>query len=109
MVNNEFICRMKRRKEIEEWPAKITRIVNHGSHYEIKISSRSSITVIFGKSQQGGFCCIPDWKVGCHLAKLTDLHWNLERLTAAMKKDKVDAVTVAYALAFMGKLLEDEQ
>ena len=106
MGNVEFTCKMKKRKEIEEWPAKITRIVNHGSHYEINISSRSSITVIFGESQRGGFCCIPDWKAGCHLAGFKDIHWNLEQLTAALK-NKVDAVTVAFALAAVGKLLDE--
>jgi len=99
---------MRKGKNIEEWPATITRLINHGSHYEMQISSRSSIRVIFGDSQRGGFCCVPDWNAGCALAGYTDLRWNLERITKAMK-NKIDAVTVAFAIATVGKMLEDGQ
>lgn len=104
----KFMCKMRKGKSIEEWPATITRLTNHGSHYEMQISSRSSITVIFGESLSGGFCCVPDWKAGCALAGYNDLFWNFERITAAMK-NKVDATTVACAIAAVGKMLEDGQ
>lgn len=104
----KFTCKMRKGKQIEEWPGTITMLINHGSHYEMRISSRSSITVIFGDSQRGGFCCVPDWKAGCDLAGFNDLFWNLERITTAMKKDKVDAITVAYAIATVGKLLDEK-
>jgi len=108
MSDIKFMCKMRRGKQIEEWPGTITRLVNHGSHYEMQISSRSSITVIFGDSQRGGFCCIPDWKAGCELAGYTDIFWNLEHITAAMgRNNKVDAVTVAYAIAAAGHLLDE--
>ncbi|MGE5631599.1 MAG: DUF6618 family protein [Caulobacteraceae bacterium] len=97
---------MRRGKSIEEWPATITKLINHGSHYEMQISSRSSITVIFGDTLRGGFCCIPGDNAGCELAGYNDLFWNLERITAAMK-NKVDAVTVAFAIAAVGKLLDE--
>ena len=56
----------------------------------------------------GGFCCVPDWNAGCYLAGFNDLNWNLEKITYAMK-NKVDAVTVAFAIAAVGKMLEDGQ
>lgn len=104
MKGLKFKCKLKKSKTVEEWPAEITRFVNHGSHYEITISSRSSINVIFGGTQNGGFCCIPDWKAGCELAGYEDINWNYERLQASMK-NKVDAITVAYALAAIGQTL----
>lgn len=104
MKGLEFICRMKKGKGMEEWPARITRFMDHGSHFEMTVSSRSSINVIFGQTQNGGFCCVPDWGAGCELASYTDFTWNLEHLQAAMK-NKVDAVTVACALAAVGQTL----
>jgi hypothetical protein len=52
--------------------------------------------VVFGKSSQRYFACIPDFDAGCHLANLNDIFWNTERLTAAL--NIVDGVTVATAL-----------
>lgn len=103
-----FMCKMRKGKSIEEWRAKITKLINHGSHYEMQISSRSGITVIIGETQRGGFCCVPDYKAGCDLARFNDLRWNLERITAAIK-NKVDATTVAFAIAAVGKMLDDGQ
>lgn len=103
----KFMCKMRKGKQVEEWPATITRIADHGGYFEMHISSRSGIDVVFGGTQRGGFCCVPDWKAGCELAGYTDIFWNLERITASMKKnDKVDAVTVAYAIAAVGELLD---
>lgn len=103
----KFTCKMRKGKQVEEWPATLTQLINHGSHYEMQISSRSSIRVIFGDSQRGGFCCVPDDKAGCALAGFNDLFWNLEHITAAMK-NKVDATTVAFAIAAVGKMLEED-
>lgn len=89
----EFKCSLGNKS----WTGKITKVIEHGSHAELQIQSRSAITAIIGKTQVGNFCCIPDWQAGCHLADLSDSFWNYESLNNAMK-NKVDAMTIAKAL-----------
>lgn len=91
-----FECEMKNNRGIERWKGAIPRLVNYGSHFEIRIDSRSGIMVLFGKTSQGGFACMPDYNAGCHLSNLKDKFWNTEKLTAAL--GKVDGITVAEAL-----------
>ena len=55
-----FECQMKTDRGTKRWKGMILRLLNHGSHFEIRIESRSGITVIFGKTSQGGFACMPD-------------------------------------------------
>ncbi|MBU3192290.1 hypothetical protein K9O30_23005 [Clostridium bowmanii] len=92
----KFECTMKMGKKIESWSGMITKLTKFGSHYELKIESRSGFIVVIGKTNYGNFACIPDYDVGCHLSTLNDLFWNSERLSAIM--NKVDAITVANAL-----------
>lgn len=92
----KFECTMKIGKRIEHWPGMVTNLTKFGSHYELKIESRSGFIVVIGKTNQGNFACIPDYDVGCHLSTLKDLFWNSERLRAVM--NKVDAITVAQAI-----------
>lgn len=92
----EFECTMKKGKKTENWPGRITNLTKFGSHYELKIESRSGFIVVVGKTNYGNFACIPDYDVGCHLSTLKDLFWNSERLSSIM--NKVDAITVAHAL-----------
>jgi len=87
---------MKIGKKTEAWPGRITSLTKFGTHYELKIESRSGFIVIIGKTNHGNFACIPDYNAGCHLSTLKDLFWNSERLRAIM--NKVDATTVAHAL-----------
>ncbi|WP_028309332.1 DUF6618 family protein [Desulfitibacter alkalitolerans] len=91
-----FECRMKTDSGIERWNGIIPKVVNHGSHFEIGIESRSGITVVFGKTSNGGFACMPDYNTGCHLSNLKDKFWNTEKLTAVL--GEVDGITVAQAL-----------
>lgn len=92
-----FICKHQQKS----WPAYIASLKNHGTHYEFVIQSRSRIMVVFGKTSQGHFACMPDFDAGCHLADLNDIFWNTEKLTAAL--GMVDGVTVATALGFLYK------
>lgn len=92
----KFECTMKTGKKIENWSGMITKLTEFGSHYELKIESRSGFIVVIGKTNYGNFACIPDYDVGCHLSNLNDLFWNSERLRAIM--NKIDAITVAHAL-----------
>lgn len=96
---NTFICKHKNKS----WEGYISKFEDYGSHYEIRIQSRSSITVLFGKTSQGYFACMPDFEAGCHLAGMNDVFWNTEKLTSAM--GVVDGITVASALVYLYKEL----
>jgi hypothetical protein len=87
-----FKCKTKE----EEWEGTISNLVKHSSSYEFWIKSRSSIMVVFGPTSRGGFACMPDFKVGCHLTNLKDQFWNTEQLIEVL--GKVDGQTVATAL-----------
>jgi hypothetical protein len=100
----KFECTMKTGKKIENWSGMITKLTEYGSHYELKIESRSGFIVVIGKTSYGNFACIPDYDVGCHLSNLNDLFWNSERLRAIM--NKVDAITVAHALQAIAKHID---
>lgn len=51
-----FECSYKARKGAKEcWPGYISGFKEHGSHFEIFIQSRSSILVLFGKTEYGYF------------------------------------------------------
>jgi len=91
-----FECQMKTDGGIERWKGNIPGFVNYGSHFEVRIESRSGIMVLFGKTSQGGFACMPDYDTGCHLSNLKDKYWNTERLTTVL--GEVDGITVAQAL-----------
>jgi len=91
-----FDCKMKTDDKTELWKGVIPGVLNHGSHFEIRIESRSGIMVVFGKTSRGGFACMPDFGAGCHLVDLKDTFWNTEQLTAVL--GEVDGITVAQAL-----------
>ena len=91
-----FDCIWKHGRKTEHWKGMIPEVINYGSHYEIWIKSRSGIMVMFGKTSRGGFACMPDFRVGCHLVDLKDIFWNTEKLTGVL--GKVDGITVARAL-----------
>lgn len=91
-----FTCRMKTEDGVEHWDGIIPRFEDYGSHYEIKIESRSGIMVIFGKTSHGGFACMPDHAAGCHLSDLRDKFWNTEQLIPIL--GEIDGITVAQAL-----------
>jgi len=88
----KFTCTSKD----EEWKGTITNFVQHTNSYEFWIESRSSIMVVFGTTSRGGFACMPDFRVGCHLTDLKDKFWNTEQLVGAL--GEVDGITVSTAL-----------
>ena len=95
-INMMFECVSTTNRKKESWEGQIVEFLNHGSHCEVRIESRSGILVVFGKTKQGGFASIPDFGAGCHLANLRDKFWNTEKLTSVL--GKVDGITVASAL-----------
>ena len=100
----KFECEMKIGKKIESWSGMITKLTKFGSHYELKIESRSGFIVVIGKTNYGNFACIPDYDVGCHLCNLKDLFWNSERLSKIM--NNVDGITLAYALQAVAEYID---
>ncbi len=59
----------------------------------------SSFHIVFGSHCNGNFLCIPNWHVGCELAKFTDIQWNLDSLMGdAESFDYDNATAVVYAL-----------
>lgn len=96
-----FHCREKIGEMYEEWNGYVTNICNRGSHYEVKIDSRSGFIFIIGKYVNGAFISIPAYKVGCDLSSYSDYFWNNEHL--AMIMNPVDAATVAEALRALSK------
>ena len=92
-----FICKYKN----EQWQGTIESVYNHGSHYEMKIESRSGIRVFFGKSIAGNFLSAPDFGAGCHLADLSNKFWNSEQLIRVL--GPIDGITVAEALKQFSK------
>lgn len=91
-----FVCLEQIDTEFESWKGTITKFTSYKNHYEINIESRSNIIVLFGKSSQGGFVCIPDLAFGCQIVDLRCKFCNAEQLTTIL--GKVDAMTVATAL-----------
>lgn len=96
-----FHCREKIGETYEEWNGYVTHIRNYGSHYEVKIDSRSGFIFIIGKYVNGAFISIPAYNVGCDLSIYSDYFWNNEHL--AMIMNPVDAATVAEALRALSK------
>jgi hypothetical protein len=95
-MNMIFECVDKSNHRNEKWVGKITNFNCHGTHYEMRIESRSSILVLFGKTKLGAFACMPDFNAGCHLANPKDIFWNTEKLVRVL--GKIDGITVACAL-----------
>lgn len=46
-------------------------------------------SVIFGEYVNGSFCYICNWNIACELAEFSDMKWNEEVLSRAIKNDKV--------------------
>ena len=92
----EFHCYAKIGRRFECWNGMITRLINHGSHYEIYVSSRSGFAFLVGRYTNGSFISIPAFKVGADLADFGDYFWNNEQLSSIM--NRVGAATVAEAL-----------
>ena len=75
--------------------------------YEVEVIARgSSFHLIVGHHKYGTYICIPNWNVGTELASLTDCYWNYERLTSYANLAKVDAYSVASALAELSKIIK---
>jgi hypothetical protein len=95
VITVTFSCSIKKGKKTESWTGIISKLKNYGSHYEMRIESLSSITVLFGKTSLGNFACMPDFGAGCHLGDLDNELWNMDKLIGVL--GKVDGITVTNA------------
>lgn len=102
----EFFCVDKNKRKAESWKGVIKSLRANAGYYEFWIESRSSIHVIIGKTERGGFACMPDFGAGCHLVGFLDEFWNREKLVQVL--GKVDGITVASAVAAIGKMLKEQ-
>ena len=91
-----FECINKVKGKNEKWIGRIERLKSYGSYYEMVIESRSRIHVLFGKTELGGFVCMPDFGAGCHIVDLRNDSWNKEALIHVL--GRIDGITVACAL-----------
>lgn len=104
----EFECIDKHKTRTDRWKGRISSLRVNEDYYEFWIESRSSIFVVIGKTSRGGFACMPDYNAGCHIVDFLDEFWNREKLTRVL--GKVDGITVASAVAAIGKIeLEQSQ
>ncbi|HEY5524740.1 MAG TPA: hypothetical protein VIK26_05305 [Clostridium sp.] len=69
-VSINLNCTLDLENKVEKWTGKISRIEDYENDCEIKIESRSGITVLVSKAASGNFACIPDFNARCHLASL---------------------------------------
>lgn len=82
---------MERAKITARWKSSRTREIGveyNGNFYH----------VIYGEQVDGGFCCIPNWRIGCELAAFHDIFWNTESLGRVMD-DKKAAGEIAELIA----------
>jgi hypothetical protein len=91
-MKKSFLCNSNNTK----WQGHITKLINYGSHYEMRIESLSGITVLFGKTSMGTFACMPDFQTGCHLAELNNENYSQQKLLGVI--NFIDAITIAKAL-----------
>ncbi len=71
--------------------------------FEVSFNANGSyFLVIFGKHGNGGFCCIPNWGIGCEMADAQDVFYNTEKLSAA-GLNGCDAEAVAKVIKQVGE------
>lgn len=87
-----------------KWEGEIIPIQLSEEPYEVEINARGSwFHVLIGHHRYGRFICIPNWNVGTEMAPYEDVFWNRERLEQNTKLSKVDASSVACALAALAE------
>ena len=74
--------------------------------YEVMVNADEyTYHLIFGHKTDGMFLCIPDWKIGCELAALSDRDGNMHSLLKTDRLDYEDSTAIVWALYSIGSLL----
>lgn len=76
--------------------------VSNVHHIGVECSNGNYYSVIFGEYVNGGFCSIPNWKVGCELSTFDDVFYSTEKISNALKNNK-DGKQIALAIADYAK------
>jgi len=99
----DYICHHQTKERKQQWTGHLDSYRISGKILEVEITGRGShFHAIVGSHSYGNFICIPSLGVGSELASLSDVFWNLERLSRQM--NSIDAATVAYALSQLADL-----
>ena len=79
--------------QLEHEPFEMALSTTRGCYYHM----------IFGSQMNGHFLCIPNWQVGCELAKLDDVFWNRESLLNCNNQQIADddISAIVYALDYV--------
>lgn len=86
---------------VHDWTAKVEKVC----HISVEWNG-NSYSVIFGRYINGGFCCIPNWGIGCELGTFDDVFWNVESLERAFDGDGEVAKVIANAICEYAKANE---
>lgn len=98
-----FECTINVKGKKVTWSGTIESLNCFDCFYELVILSSSRIHVLFGKTKLGGFACMPDFGVGCHIGSIEDFSYNREELVSAL--GKIDGITVATALKCLSDVI----
>lgn len=66
-----------------------------------------SFHILFGSQINGNFLCIPNWNIGCELASLDDLRWNLNSLLNTDHLDYEESTAIIYAVAAINGMIQE--
>ena len=94
--------------EITYYKGKIKLINLTEAPYEATVCAfGKSFHLIFGYQSNGMFLCVPNANLGCELAQLSDVNWNLTSiLDMELRVNYEEATALAYALYEIGQLIK---
>ena len=84
---------------------RVERFCTAAVSFEISVDvDGSNYLVIYGSHINGGFCCIPNWNIGCEMSDPTDTFYNAEALMRCkLKKSAAKAIAAAIDCAAAAK------
>lgn len=90
-----------------EWSGEI-RFIRRTEPYEIEATARGScFHIIFGHWKNGGFLCVPNWKIGCEIVSPHDQFWNRESIQKSGHDIcEADVVSISEAVAKASDVLD---
>ena len=77
------------------------------AYFETEVEYKGkSYTVIYGEHINGGWCCIPNWNIGCEMSGTDDVLYNRESLEQAGLESGA-AKAIADKIYWVGHTLEE--
>ncbi len=69
------------------------------AQFEISVDTNGwNFTVIYGHHASGGYCCIPDWDIGCEMGPPENVAYNASKLRSAIR-NQVDDISKRAVIA----------